>query len=75
MSSQAESVSVTVVESGGDKDKTTFVGMGLSSDSSTNITSGGNNVSFVNITYTIQPNPLLARLKEIPAKKILINVR
>ncbi|XP_065906205.1 broad substrate specificity ATP-binding cassette transporter ABCG2-like isoform X2 [Dysidea avara] len=79
MSSQAESVSVTVVVSDGDANKkveTTFVGTGLSSHSSANTTSGSgeNNVSFVNINYTIQPKPFLARFKEIPAKKILDNV-
>ena len=35
----------------------------------------GNNVSFVNINYTIQPKSFLARFKEIPPKIILENVR
>ncbi|XP_065906213.1 broad substrate specificity ATP-binding cassette transporter ABCG2-like isoform X1 [Dysidea avara] len=34
----------------------------------------GNNVSFVNINYTIQPKSFLARFKEIPPKIILENV-
>jgi len=59
------------------KVETTSLESALSSDSSTSTTSGrgGNNVSFVNITYTIQPKPFLARFKPIPAKKILDNVR
>ena len=57
--------------------ETTFLGLSLSSDSSviTTYGRGGNNVSFVNINYTIQPKPFLAHFKEIPAKKILDNVR
>ena len=80
MSTEAEIASVIVMGSNGDgakKAEMTNVGTGLSSDSSANTTSGSgeNNVSFVNINYTIQPKPFLARFKEIPAKKILVNVR
>ena len=59
------------------KIETTFRGLSLSSDSSiiTTYGRGGNNLSFVNISYTIQPKPFLAHFKEIPAKKILDNVR
>jgi len=35
----------------------------------------GNNVSFVNITYTVQHKSFLAYFKKTPAKKILDNVR
>ncbi|XP_065906239.1 broad substrate specificity ATP-binding cassette transporter ABCG2-like [Dysidea avara] len=58
------------------KIETTFRGLSLSSDSSiiTTYGRGGNNLSFVNISYTIQPKPFLAHFKEIPAKKILDNV-
>ena len=35
----------------------------------------GNSVSFVNISYTVQPNSFLAYFKKIPVKKILDNVR
>ncbi|XP_065906246.1 broad substrate specificity ATP-binding cassette transporter ABCG2-like isoform X2 [Dysidea avara] len=34
----------------------------------------GNSVSFVNISYTVQPNSFLAYFKKIPEKKILDNV-
>ena len=40
-----------------------------------NIIANGNSVSFVDITYTIQPKRLLSRCKMIPPKKILDNVR
>jgi len=73
MSAQAENVSVTVA-GGSEKVEATFLGTGLSSDSSAGAHSN-NNVSFVNINYTIQPKPFLARFKEIPSKKILDNVR
>ena len=39
------------------------------------IVTGDNNVSFVNINYTIQPKPFLSHFKTIPTKKILNNVR
>ncbi|XP_065906201.1 broad substrate specificity ATP-binding cassette transporter ABCG2-like isoform X2 [Dysidea avara] len=38
------------------------------------IVTGDNNVSFVNINYTIQPKPFLSHFKTIPTKKILDNV-
>ncbi|XP_065906203.1 broad substrate specificity ATP-binding cassette transporter ABCG2-like [Dysidea avara] len=38
------------------------------------IVTGDNNVSFVNINYTIQPKPFLSHFKTIPTKKILNNV-
>ena len=58
--------------------ETTSLLKDVSSDSSTYNTVGirsGNNVSFVNINYTIQPKSFLARFKEIPPKIILENVR
>jgi len=73
MSIRSQTVCVTVIKDDGKKE-TTFLGSDLSP---TNTTSGGSikNVSFINITYTIQPKPFLAHFKEIPAKKILNNVR
>ena len=74
MSNQAEN---DFVGNGHKKVEITSLESVLSSGSSTNTTSGrgDNDVSFVNITYTIQPKPFLARFKQIPAKKILDNVR
>ena len=47
----------------------------IASDSSNISATDGNNVSFVNITYTIQPHPFRSRFKELPSKKILDDVR
>ena len=46
-------------------------GDAFASDSSTN----DNNVSFINITYTIPPHPLKTLFKHTPPKKILDDVR
>ena len=49
----------------------------VNSDSS-NLPTGaanGNNVSFVNITYAIQPHSIKSRFTKIPLKKILDDVR
>lgn len=50
-------------------------GDAVTSDSS-NFYTNDNNVSFINITYTIPPHPLKALFnKKIPPKKILDDVR
>lgn len=46
-------------------------GGAFASDSSTE----DNNVSFINITYTIPPHPLKTLFKHTPPKKILDDVR
>ena len=38
-------------------------------------TNGGNNVSFVNISYTIQPRTFASLIVQNPPKKILDNIR
>jgi len=78
MSIQAETVHVVVSEIINDckKVEMTTLRASSSSHSSTSVASlHGNNVSFVNITYTIQPKPFMARFKKIPTKKILNDVR
>ena len=48
----------------------------INSDSSNiPVTANGTNVSFVNITYTIQPHPIKSLFKKYPSKTILDNVR
>ena len=49
--------------------------VGIDSDSSNISATDGNNVSFINITYTIQPHPFRSLFKKIPSKKILDDVR
>ena len=40
-----------------------------------NTVASGSNVSFINISYIIQPKPFLAHFRKIPPKIILENVR
>jgi len=65
-----QTVCVTVIRDDGKKETSI-----LGSDSSSTDGLPWNSVSFVNITYDIQPKSFLARFKEVPAKRILNNVR
>ena len=47
---------------------------GITSNSS-NFSTDGSNVSFVNVTYTIQPRSIRSLCKKFPSKIILDNVR
>jgi len=48
---------------------------GVTSNSSNIPTADDNNVSFVNITYTIQPHSIRSLIKKLPSKTILNGVR
>ena len=47
----------------------------ITSNSSNIPTANGNNVSFVKITYTIQPRSIRSLIKKLPPKTILDDVR
>ena len=69
----------TVLNESGEDDmsaETTSLLKNFSSElSSYNTVGDTNNVSFVNITYTIQPKPTLCFQKPLPPKIILDNIR
>ena len=75
MSGQTESFTVTVVPTNTSVDPKVYPTSESDHSSSNKIASELNNVSFVNITYTIQPEPIKSLFKKIPPKKILDDVR
>ena len=74
--SETESISVTLVGDNAENQLEMvekFSSVNLTSYSTPNF--DGNNVSFVNITYTVQRNSFLACFKKTAVQKILDNVR
>ena len=70
--SSAEQIAVTYNSSA---ERITVNQGGVTSDSSNIPTADGNNVSFVNITYTIQPKSIAYPIRKLPPTTILNDVR
>lgn len=79
MSEQAENVALTVIPANitADSKVVTVDVTGSDHNSSSNVVaSEGNNVSFLNISYTMQPQSIKSLFKKrVPPKKILDDVR